>query len=136
MSLHPLCSHLLPSPHHSLLSSPSCLLAAPATSLGLCIVVSLPGLQILPDIQLALNLTFLRFLLTETIPDHSISNRHFLTSVALLNSLPYCIFLHSTNLVCHHIYLTYFLLHLSPPLRYELFLSRGQIQVYIPSTQN
>ena len=119
MSLHPLCSHLLPSPHHSLLSSPSCLLAAPATSLGLCIVVSLPGLQILPDIQLALNLTFLRFLLTETIPDHSISNRHFLTSVALLNSLPYCIFLHSTNLVCHHIYLTYFLLHLSPPLTGE-----------------
>ena len=26
--------------------------------------------------------------------------------------------------------------HLSPPLRYELFLSRGQIHVYIPSTQN
>ena len=113
-------SGLTSSPLRILPSSPG----PPVTSLGLAFVVPLPGLQILPDTRTALYLAALRFLLTETIPDHSISNRHFLTSLELLNSLPYCIFLPSTNPVCPHTYLTSFLLHLSPPLRGKLHMGK------------
>ena len=118
VTLHPLVSP--PPTLHLLPSSP----APPVSSLGLCVVVPLPGLQILPDTRTALYLAVLRFLLTETIPDHSISNRHFLTSLVLLNSLPYGIFLPSTNPVCHHTYLTSFLLHLSPPLTGKLHMGK------------
>lgn len=67
-----------PTPLHIILST----LAPPASLLFLlpawafALAVPLPGMQILPDIQMALYLTLLRFLLNETIPEHSISNRH------------------------------------------------------------